>query len=65
MLFRSIQVSDVAEAVAWLDTVDPSVDLPEIRLSAVRRGPFARPPVVPTEARRRNALNSPQSSETL
>ena len=49
----AIQVSDVAEAVAWLDTVDPSVDLPEIRLSAVHRGPFARPPVEPTEARRR------------
>ena len=51
----AIQVSDVAEAVAWLDTVDPSVDLPEIRLNAVRRGPFAREPVVPTEARRRAA----------
>jgi NAD(P)-dependent dehydrogenase (short-subunit alcohol dehydrogenase family) len=49
----AIRVSDVAEAVAWLDTVDPSVDLPEIRLSAVERGPFARPPIVPTEARRR------------
>jgi NAD(P)-dependent dehydrogenase (short-subunit alcohol dehydrogenase family) len=49
----AIRVADVAEAVAWLDTVDPSVDLPEIRLSAVRRGPFARPPIVPTEARRR------------
>lgn len=49
----AIQVSDVAETVAWLDTVDSSVDLPEIRLSAVQRGPFARPPVVPTEARRR------------
>jgi NAD(P)-dependent dehydrogenase (short-subunit alcohol dehydrogenase family) len=51
----AIQVSDVAEAVAWLDTVDPSVDLPEIRLHAVRRGPFAREPVTPTEARRRAA----------
>ncbi|MBZ4611542.1 SDR family oxidoreductase [Mycobacterium avium] len=49
----AIAVSDVAEAVVFLDTVDPSVDLPEIRLSAVQRGPFARPPVVPTEARRR------------
>jgi hypothetical protein len=48
-------VSDVADTVAWLDTVDPSVDLPEIRLSAVRRGPFAREPVVPAEARRRAA----------
>jgi NAD(P)-dependent dehydrogenase (short-subunit alcohol dehydrogenase family) len=55
----AVQVSDVAEAVAWLDTVDPSVDLPEIRLSAVQRGPFARPPIVPTEARRRrNAQRS-------
>ena len=53
---NAIQVSDVAEAVAWLDTVDPSVDLPEIRLSAVRRGPFAREPVVPTEARRRRRI---------
>ena len=35
----AIGVSDVAEAVAWLDTVDPSVDLPEIRLSAVSAAP--------------------------
>ena len=47
------QVADVAETVAWLDTVDSSVDLPEIRLDAVKRGPFAREPIVPTEARRR------------
>ncbi|MGA9493401.1 MAG: SDR family oxidoreductase [Mycobacterium sp.] len=52
---NAIQVSDVAETVAWLDSVDPSVDLPEIRLSAVPRGPYARKPVVPTEARRRAA----------
>ncbi|MCV7411981.1 oxidoreductase [Mycobacterium florentinum] len=49
----AIQISDVAAAVAWLDTVDPSVDVPEIRLSAVQRGPYARPPVIPNEARRR------------
>lgn len=55
----AIQASDVAAAVAWLDTVDPSVELPEIRLGAVRRGPFARPPVVPTEARRRAAAADP------
>src|ERR1700757_1583499 len=48
----AIRVTDVAEAVAWLDTVDPSVDLPEIRLSAVQRGPYARPPIEPPEARR-------------
>jgi NAD(P)-dependent dehydrogenase (short-subunit alcohol dehydrogenase family) len=50
---HAIRVADVAEAVAWLDTVDSSVDLPEIRLDAVKRGPFARDPIVPTEARRR------------
>jgi len=55
----AIQASDVAAAVAWLDTVDPSVDLPEIRLSAVQHGPFARPPVVPTEARRRATTQRP------
>ncbi|WAC93095.1 SDR family oxidoreductase [Mycobacterium sp. Aquia_213] len=53
----AIQISDVAAAVAWLDTVDPSVDLPEIRLSAVQRGPYARPPVVPNEARRRQGTS--------
>ncbi len=56
---HAIQASDVAAAVAWLDTVGPSVDLPEIRLAAVRRGPFARPPVVPTEARRRARAADP------
>jgi NAD(P)-dependent dehydrogenase (short-subunit alcohol dehydrogenase family) len=52
---NAIAAADVADAVAWLDTVDPSVDLPEIRLHAMRRGPFAREPVVPDEARRRAA----------
>ena len=49
----AIRASDVAEAVAWLDTVDPSVDLPEIRLNAVERGPWSREPVVPLEVERR------------
>jgi len=51
----AIRASDVAEAVAWLDTVDPSVDLPEIRLHAITRGPAAREPVVPIEVERRAA----------
>jgi NAD(P)-dependent dehydrogenase (short-subunit alcohol dehydrogenase family) len=46
---HAIRAADVAEAVAWLDSVDPSVDLPEIRLHAVTRGPAARAPVVPIE----------------
>src|ERR1700736_4168352 len=51
----AIRAADVAEAVAWLDTVDPSVDLPEIRLNAITRGPAAREPVVPIEVERRAA----------
>ncbi|ULE32493.1 SDR family NAD(P)-dependent oxidoreductase [Mycobacterium sp. IDR2000157661] len=51
----AVRAADVADAVAWLDTLDPSVDLPEIRLHAVTRGPSARPPVVPPEAERRAA----------
>jgi NAD(P)-dependent dehydrogenase (short-subunit alcohol dehydrogenase family) len=51
----AIRASDVADTVAWLDTLDASVDLPEIRLNAVRRGPAAREPVVPLEVQRRSA----------
>ena len=51
----AIRAADVAEAVAWLDTLDPSLDLPEIRLHAVTRGPSARAPVVPLEVERRTA----------
>ena len=57
----AIRAADVAEAVAWLDTVDPSVDVPEIRLHAITRGPSARAPVVPLEVERR-AGRSPNGS---
>lgn len=49
----AITADDVAQTVAWLDTVPASVDLPEIRLNAITRGPSARPPVVPLEVQRR------------
>jgi NAD(P)-dependent dehydrogenase (short-subunit alcohol dehydrogenase family) len=49
----AITVHDLAETVAWLDTVPSSVDVPEIRLNAVTRGPSARPPIVPLEVQRR------------
>lgn len=49
----AVTPTDVADAVAWLDTVPSSVDLPEIRLNAITRGPTARPPIVPLEAQRR------------
>lgn len=52
---HAIRADDVAESVAWLDTVHPSVDLPEIRLAAVTRGPSARQPVVPDEVQRRTS----------
>lgn len=50
---HAVSADDVADAVVWLDTVDASVDLPEIRLNTMRRGPTARPPV---EVHRRAAL---------
>jgi NAD(P)-dependent dehydrogenase (short-subunit alcohol dehydrogenase family) len=49
----AVTAHDVAETVAWLDTVQASVDLPEIRLNAITRGPSARPPIVPLEVQRR------------
>ena len=48
----AVTAKDVAETVAWLDTVAASVDLPEIRLNAVTRGPSARQPIVPLEVQR-------------
>jgi hypothetical protein len=54
----AIRAADVAAAVAWLDTLHPSVDVPEIRLHAVTRGPSARAPVAPLEAGRRAAKPS-------
>jgi NAD(P)-dependent dehydrogenase (short-subunit alcohol dehydrogenase family) len=57
----AIRASDVADAVAWLDTLDSSVDLPEIRLNAITRGLAARAPIVPIEAERRRASNAADS----
>ena len=56
---HAIRAEDVARTVAWLDTVDASVDLPEIRLGAVIRGPSAGSPVVPQEVQRRTELGAP------
>jgi NAD(P)-dependent dehydrogenase (short-subunit alcohol dehydrogenase family) len=49
---RTLGVAEVAEAVAWLDSLPGNVVLPEIRLSSVDQGPFAPEPVVPPTARR-------------
>jgi NAD(P)-dependent dehydrogenase (short-subunit alcohol dehydrogenase family) len=55
---HAIRAADVADTVAWLDTLDPSVDLPEVRLNAITRGPSARRPIVPNEVERRRAGDS-------
>lgn len=48
---RTLEVPEVAEAVAWLDTLPPNVTLPELRLASVDAGPFAPEPHVPAAAR--------------
>ena len=46
-----LSVQQVADAVLWLDTLEPSVVLPEVALRAVTVGPFAGEPFVPAAAR--------------
>ncbi|OMC41374.1 oxidoreductase [Mycobacterium sp. GA-1841] len=46
---HAVTADDVAQAVVFLDTVPASVDLPEIHLNAITRGPHARPPTVPRD----------------
>jgi NADP-dependent 3-hydroxy acid dehydrogenase YdfG len=55
-----IQASDVAQAVAYLDQLDPRVVVPRIDLSAVDAGPLAPPPLLPpaAAAKTRNALKA-------
>lgn len=45
-----IQASDVAQAVGYLEALDPRVVVPRIDLSAVDSGPLAPPPLVPPAA---------------
>jgi NAD(P)-dependent dehydrogenase (short-subunit alcohol dehydrogenase family) len=49
---RTLGIDEVAETVAWLDTLPPNVVLPEVRLSSVDQGPFAPAPFVPEAARK-------------
>jgi NAD(P)-dependent dehydrogenase (short-subunit alcohol dehydrogenase family) len=48
---HALASGQVAGAVIWLDTLDPSVVLPEIELRATEVGPFAPEPFVPGAAR--------------
>lgn len=47
----ALDVYDVAKTVAWLDTLAPSVSLPEVAVSSVDKGPFAPEPFVPEAAK--------------
>ncbi len=47
----ALSSEQVAGAVVWLDTLDPSVVLPELELRATTVGPFAPVPFVPEAAR--------------
>ena len=46
-------VRDVADVIAFLDRLDPSVVLPEIVLRAAAEGPVASAPIMPEAAARR------------
>lgn len=48
---HALAVEQVADAVVWLESLDPSVVLPEIELRAVTVGPFAPELFVPDAAR--------------
>jgi short-subunit dehydrogenase len=50
---RALQASDVADAIVWLESLPPSVVLPEIELNVAQQGPFAPDPIVPPAARAR------------
>jgi NAD(P)-dependent dehydrogenase (short-subunit alcohol dehydrogenase family) len=47
----ALRADDVAQTVAWLDQLPPNVQLPEVILSSVERGPFTPDPFVPEAAR--------------
>ncbi len=50
---HALDAEQVARAVVWLESLDPSVVLPELELRAVTVGPYAADLFVPEAARRR------------
>lgn len=48
---HTLDTDQVAAAVVWLDSLDPSVVLPEIEMRAVTKGPFVPELFVPEAAR--------------
>jgi NAD(P)-dependent dehydrogenase (short-subunit alcohol dehydrogenase family) len=58
---RTLGVAEVADAVAWLDSLPGNVVLPELQLGSVDQGPFAPEPFVPEAARRLGRTERPES----
>jgi NAD(P)-dependent dehydrogenase (short-subunit alcohol dehydrogenase family) len=56
---RTLGVAEVAETVAWLDTLPRNVALPEVQLASVEAGPYAPEPFVPPAARRLGRTEMP------
>jgi NAD(P)-dependent dehydrogenase (short-subunit alcohol dehydrogenase family) len=51
----ALQVSDVVDAVTFLDSLHPRVVVPEIAMHANPEGPLAPPPLLPEAAKRRQS----------
>src|SRR5918995_359426 len=58
-----LQSSDVADVVAFLDRLDPSVVLPEIVLRAADEGPLASDPLMPEAAAAKLARQQPHQQQ--
>ncbi|HEY6532551.1 MAG TPA: SDR family oxidoreductase [Acidimicrobiales bacterium] len=56
---HALEVGQVADTVVWLDTLDPSVVLPEVELRAATTGPFAPELLVPEAARTLGRTEAP------
>jgi NAD(P)-dependent dehydrogenase (short-subunit alcohol dehydrogenase family) len=61
---HALDVDHVAGAVVWLDTLHPSVVLPEIELRAATAGPFAPELLIPDAARERGRTSLDNAKET-
>jgi hypothetical protein len=48
---HTLRPQDVADAIGFLDRLDPSVVLPEMELRAAEEGPHAPEPLLPEAAR--------------
>jgi NAD(P)-dependent dehydrogenase (short-subunit alcohol dehydrogenase family) len=52
---HALQAQDVADAVLYLEALDPRVVLPELAMRAASTGPLAPPPLVTAAVRKRQA----------